>query len=175
MKKIKNQKNWLTTLKNEKGFTLLEALLALFITTICVLLMTMVVDSLEKVNEQAKYDKFFEWHMFLIQLENDVADLNYHQTITNGFVEWRTDYNQSLKYDGFYSPTVKSDPKMDKQLLIRREYNGGTNPILVHLDDYTLTKHDYGSVWTVTFENGEKYSAIVPNSRKKAEVVAVVE
>lgn len=167
MKRTIGKKQLFTHMSNEEGFTLLESLIALFICTICLMLLLKVIQTVEKVNEATKFDKFYEWHIFLNQLEYDVNDASYVRTVPDKYVEWRTPYNTSLRYEGYYSETVKSRPELEKQLLIRRRYNGGSNPILVFLNSHQVRAYPFGVVWTVEFENGVQYSALLANSKEE--------
>lgn len=59
------------TLTNQKGFTLIETLCALFILVLSISLLSISVSQFQLIRRQTFQDRQLEWHLFLNQLEKE--------------------------------------------------------------------------------------------------------
>ncbi|MDZ7834857.1 MAG: competence type IV pilus minor pilin ComGF [Alkalibacterium sp.] len=61
-------------MKADKGFSLLEVIIALSIVSSCVLLFSFAISQVQTARASVKDDRQIEWHLFINQLENDLHD-----------------------------------------------------------------------------------------------------
>lgn len=148
--KKKDWKSYQSFGQNEAGFTLLEVLLAVSVTSISVLLLSFFVDQSVRLKQEVKSDRQIEWHLFLNQVEYDLKESTLVNVGTEGFVVKRPNddgINEKITYERYY------------RLFRRRVGDEGHQPILTQIETIQLEKTD-DQLWvTVLFQNGETYTA----------------
>lgn len=136
--------------QNEDGFTLLEVLLAVSVTSISVLLLSFFVDQSVRLEQEVESDRQIEWHLFLNQVEYDLKESTLVDFGAEGFVVKRP------KIDG----TIEKVTYERYFRLFRRRVGGeGHQPILTQIETFQLEKTDDQLWLTVLFQNGETYTA----------------
>lgn len=140
--------NSIKKIKNQEGFTLLEILISLSITSLCFLLLSIGVVQIKELNHTIKTDKQIEWHLFLNQLDHYLIDSRFtSNTSTILRVEERVDGQlQDVRYQ-------KSGTKFIRRL------NGGNQPLLMDIQTINITKHKDSILIKGIFDNGETYKA----------------
>ena len=150
---------------NEEGFTLLEALISLLISTFSLFIITttllqastlketLVADTLYPYHNRVTItsDRQIEWHIFLNQLEM------YLENTINPRV-----YNRRLVVDelndeyGVYSEVSYQMPSNSTRVFIRR-LNNGYQPMLIGASEINLRREEEGWVIIENTFNGEDY------------------
>ena len=150
---------------NEEGFTLLEALISLLISTFSLFLITttllqastlketLVADTLYPYHNRVTItsDRQIEWHIFLNQLEM------YLENTINPRV-----YNRRLVVDELndeyrvYSEVSYQMPSNSTRVFIRR-LNNGYQPMLIGASEINLRREEEGWVVIENTFNGEDY------------------
>ncbi|OTN77758.1 hypothetical protein A5886_002859 [Enterococcus sp. 8G7_MSG3316] len=125
-----------------KGFTLLECVLALVILSVSLLMIDGIIKQIPKVNQQITARKDQEWHIFLLQLERELATCTYISV---------TDYTLFLQ--SAENNTVTIDRING---VIRKRDNNGYQPLLTEVSGLRYQKINESIRFTVTFENGEQ-------------------
>jgi competence protein ComGF len=141
---------------NHAGFTLIECILALFILGIICLLFSALVKNTAVVSRILKSEKEKEWHVFVIQLENELLDCEYKEIQDNKI--------------------IYRNPKKDRDIWIEykrgkivKVENGGYQPLLIGVQHVTFKKEGYFVVITAIFENEKEYTAKWKIGRKSKE------
>lgn len=135
-------------LRNREGFTLLEVMVSLSITSLCFILLSTGVRQIKTVREQVKNDNQIEWHLFMNQLEYYLQDSrlvdNYgDRLVVQEFIEGKHETVQYMHTGNFF---------------IRR-YNSGTQPLLTNVSQVYFTVDQDDLLVEGRFYNGEKYQA----------------
>lgn len=150
---------------NEEGFTLLEALISLLISTFSLFLITttlwqastlketLVADTLYPYHNRVTItsDRQIEWHIFLNQLEMYLEDTKNPRV-----------YNRRLVIDelndnhGVYSEVSYQLPTKNTRVFIRR-LNNGNQPMLIGASEINLRREEEGWVVIENTFNGEDY------------------
>lgn len=133
--------NW----RNDQGFTLLEVIVALSITSLCLLLLSSGINSLAKAQEGIETDRQIDWHIFVNQFEY---------------------YLEGSELMAF-EPGQLVVREEDQEVVEYREINGnfirrrknGTQQMIMDIEQVAL--HRRGGSMTVTgiFPSGEVYEA----------------
>lgn len=127
----------------QRGFTLIESLLTLYILTIITTLIIMLLSTLSfKTNNQAIHS--FELENFVIQLQNELREAN----------EWSVD-----------SSSIQITSRYDKQItyatykkMIRRQMNAtGQEVMLYNVQNFNCIQLDDGIKLIITDTNGEEF------------------
>lgn len=142
----------------EDGFTLLEVLFTLTLISLCVFLFSMAISQIKTVRANVKDDRQIEWHLFLNQMENDIRGTEFlnvtEKRLTVVKFNVSKDASERITYERFGS-------------MIRRRVGGdGHQPMLtqVSTSEFTLLTKNKVKL-TVTFDNGEKFTAYVKVNR----------
>ncbi|WP_347299186.1 competence type IV pilus minor pilin ComGF [Dolosigranulum savutiense] len=133
--------NW----KNDQGFTLLEVIVALSITSLCLLLLSSGISSLAKAQEGIETDRQIDWHMFVNQFEYYIEGSEL-MTFEPGQLVVREEDQEVVEYREINGN------------FIRRRKNG-TQQMIMDIEQLTL--HRRGNAMTITgvFPSGEVYEA----------------
>ncbi|WP_084172129.1 competence type IV pilus minor pilin ComGF [Atopococcus tabaci] len=138
---------------NEKGFTLLEAMVALLVTTLTLTLMSYAVRHVQTLSRMELHDRQLEWHLFLNQMEYDLKETAFVENSGQAFI-----FNK-------YNPEKRKEERIryEKYMtMIRRTVDGsGHQPMLTQVSDVRFERTEKGLETTVTFQNGITYTAWV--------------
>jgi len=146
-------------IKDKDGFTLLEVLISLSVTSLCFLLLSIGVIQIRELNNEIKMDKQAEWHLFLNQLEYYLIDSQFvsasERVLT---VEELVDGNVStVEYQSSGTRFV-------------RKLNKGYQPLLTDVQEVTIQDFEKYLLIKGTFNNGESYKAKIWTSSWNEEI-----
>lgn len=149
---------------NESGFTLLEALIALMLSSVILLFLSAGLLQLTKFNElivtgaqtmsiretRVKGNRQIEWHLFLNQLEGYLEDSHLvSSTIDTLVVEEESGGDQPN--------TVKYGRAKTGQRNFFRSNKSGYNALLTDVRSFHLKVDDQWLILNFLFQNGEEY------------------
>ncbi|MBM6613357.1 prepilin-type N-terminal cleavage/methylation domain-containing protein [Desemzia sp. RIT804] len=153
---MKRNKNWsfkwlrsLVQLPNSKGFTLLEAIIALLVFALCFSLFSLAVKQVHSINNAQQSDRQLEWHLFLNQFEYDLKENHLKEVTKNQVV-----FNQYVEKTG---GTERVSYTRNFQKLVRQVSSQGYQPMLMQLRELTFSLDGMFLVIHVEFMNGENY------------------
>jgi len=130
------------------GFTLLEVLISLSVTSLCFLLLSISVIQIRALNDAVKTDKQAEWHLFLNQLEYYLID---SQFVSNS----GTVLTVEELVEGNFN-TVQYQRSGTRFI---RKLNGGNQPLLMNVHKVTIKDSEGSLLIEGIFEDGESYKA----------------
>ncbi|MER2110338.1 MAG: competence type IV pilus minor pilin ComGF [Desemzia incerta] len=134
-----------------KGFTLIEAVAALFIFTLCLSLFSIAAKQLNAVQEMQVSDRQLEWHLFLNQFEFDLKENQLKEVKSE-----KVTFNQSIpKTDQV--EVVSYERRLQK--LLRKVGNEGYQPMLMELRTLSFQLDQTFLIIKVEFLNGETYQS----------------
>lgn len=122
------------------GFTLIECLLALVVLSVSLLMVDGIIKQIPQVNQQLSDRKDQEWHIFLLQLERELATCTYI-SVTEYTLFLRSAENNVVTIDWING-------------VIRKRDNNGYQPLLTEVSGLIYQKINESIRFTVTFENG---------------------
>lgn len=147
---------------NHKGFTLIEAVTALFVFTLCFSLFSIAVKQLHTVRNAQQSDRQLEWHLFLNQFEYDIKNFQLFEVTTS-----KAAFTQLVK--GAESPE-KITYRRDMQKLVRQVGSQGHQPMLMKLRKLTFQLKGSFLVIQAEFMNGEKYQSQIDLTTQMKEI-----
>ncbi|WP_235032890.1 competence type IV pilus minor pilin ComGF [Enterococcus sp. CSURQ0835] len=127
---MKSQKN--------KGFTLLECLVALLMLAGILLVISGLIKYTEKTERQLSYYQEREWHVFLFQLEHELRQATYREVKNNQI--------------------IFEDQLVIKQLNDKLIKSKGYQPLLTNVKQFTCYETKGGVEYEVEFSQGTKKS-----------------
>lgn len=130
------------------GFTLLECLLALFLFSIICLLSSGYAKNAQVIGRNLQNASEKEWHIFLIQLENELEDC----TFLSAESECLTFYDEENRY------TVLIEFKQQK---IVKSANGGYQPLLTRVKTAVFSQENQRIQLQLCFENGQSKEVLL--------------
>lgn len=152
-------------LNKEAGFTLLEALVALSLSAMILLLFTssfiqtkaisdtIVTDSqnLAYQNKNIRGDRQIEWHIFLNQLEQQLTNTELVDFKVDEFTvqEWNEAHTKK--------ETVRYHRTSGGTRSFRRSKSNGHNAMLMDIEKMNFIKNKTCLFLNITFRNGENY------------------
>ncbi|WP_197076552.1 competence type IV pilus minor pilin ComGF [Domibacillus indicus] len=142
---------------NNKGFTMLEMLIALTVFTTCAFSVPLLYDSASRIIKDSKAEKMMEWELFIIQLRNDM------QSSQN----WQLSGPQ-IQYSaaGPNDSVVSISRYNDK---IRRQINGKGHEVMLQDVKSASFSMEGGNVYlSVTFSNGKQEIASIYSFHNQA-------
>lgn len=136
---------------NNKGFTLLESIIALLVFALCFSLFSLAVKQVQSIHNVQQSDRQLEWHLFLNQFEFDLKEnklekVTKEQVVFNQYIE-KTEGIERVSY------------KRNSQKLIRQVSSQGYQPMLMKLRTLNFTLNGKFLVIQVEFMNGEIYQS----------------
>lgn len=150
----KKESGFKTFVNPQGGFSLLEALLALFVLSLSLTLISSFVNSLNHLPARLDHSKQVEWHIFLHQLPHEV-DGYYLAYASHRGATFKTDHPHN------HSSSV-IDITYRHRSLIRRVNYRGFQPLLTDIQSMHFQQlADQLLAIQVTFTNGENYQAVV--------------
>ena len=136
---------------NDKGFTLLETVLALLVFVLCFSLFSMAVKQVQSIRNTQQSDRQLEWHLFLNQFEYDIKEKQLKEMVKEEVV-----FKQAnVKTGG----TDNVSYKRNLQKLIRQVNSEGYQPMLMKLRKLNFSLKEHFLVIQVEFTNGETYQS----------------
>lgn len=138
---------------DQKGFTLVEALAALFILILCISLLSFATTQYQTIRKQTFEDRQLEWHMFLNQFEYNIKGLVFVSAKPNELQFKLVDGKGQLKEIIYY--------ERHYEVFRRRTVSGGHQPMLMKVKSINFVENHSFIEITVTFLNQETYHAQV--------------
>lgn len=133
--------------KNEAGFTLLETVVALLVTTLCFLLLSFSSRHFSRNKQMIQQEKQIEFHLFLYQLEAELRGKEWVSTKETELKMRNPETGQEITYE------------KNLQLFRRRVSNTGHQPMLTGIRTLKLTTEKNILYLSVEFTNGERHEA----------------
>jgi competence protein ComGF len=138
-------------MKKEEGFTLLEVLVALSISSLCFLLLAIGVKQTQHIKAQVNQDAQLEWHLFLNQLEYELQESELIRVSRDALVVKKKNPEKGIEEEISFSRYFK---------MIRRQVgNAGHQPMLTRFETFAFSKEDNKVILTVTFPDASTYVA----------------
>lgn len=154
-------------LKSESGFTLLEALLALMMTSVILLLLIggllqaniinqkIIMDAqpYQETKNTIAGDRQIEWHLFLTQLEDYLQD-SFNPVANNGYLE----VSEIDKKTNRLTQVVYRQPDSGSRRSIHQFKNNGNIRMLTGVEKPVFIVEDDWLILNFKFRNGEIYT-----------------
>lgn len=156
---------------DKKGFTLLETVFALFVTSLTVLLLSQVTSNAEYISTAYQSHAQLDWHIFLNQLEYEF------QQSKNFRVE-KKENNHKILYDRWYEEdndyktnSIELYTNGSESMLRQRVNNKGHQPILINVTSFqaALTENLKEIIVQIEFNSGETYEAYLSTETEMEE------
>ncbi|MDT2639237.1 competence type IV pilus minor pilin ComGF [Enterococcus dongliensis] len=128
-------------LKNN-GFTLMECLVSLLMLSGLLLLLSSLITHIHKIEQGLSGYHQLEWEIFLLQLDNEMANLQYEQTTSREI----------------WTKTVDKKPvviKKQQDKIIKSQSNG-YQPLLTGVKQFVCQENNHGVDFSVTFTDGKQ-------------------
>lgn len=127
-----------------RGFTLIECLVALFVLGLNMLMLTAILQQAPRINQQLVNRKEQEWQVFLIQLEHELRNCQFVAVDT--YV--------------LYLVSAENKPVTIDRInhIVRKRDNNGYHPLLTEVTEIRFQQVGQSIVFRVTFTDGEKKS-----------------
>ncbi|GAA2910199.1 competence type IV pilus minor pilin ComGF [Enterococcus pseudoavium] len=129
-------------MKENSGFTLLESMVALIMLSGVLLLLAGLIQHANKIEQSLKGYHQLEWEIYLLQLDNELAELPYIETSGNEII-CKTDAEESVFIQQF------------KDKIIKRQ-SGGYQPLLTGVKKFVCQEENQGVDFSVTFTDGKQ-------------------
>ncbi|MBT2731294.1 competence type IV pilus minor pilin ComGF [Carnobacterium sp. ISL-102] len=136
---------------DQRGFTLIEALAALFILVLCISLLSFATMQYQAIRKQTFEERQLEWHMFLNQFEYNIEGLVFVSAKPSELQFKLLDEKGQLKEMIYYERHF--------EVLRRRTGSGGHHPMLMKVKAINFVQNNSFIEITVTFLNKETYHA----------------
>lgn len=131
--------------KSTKGFTLLESLIALLLLSLICLLFFSVLRNAKSTIGQLETSEEKSWHIFLIQLENELENGQFEAVLPNKIILKTKQNNHSLRIESKLGKIVKVE-------------NGGYQPMLTKVKEANFENKIDSIEMTILFENNQKFT-----------------
>ncbi|EOI03081.1 prepilin-type N-terminal cleavage/methylation domain-containing protein [Enterococcus moraviensis ATCC BAA-383] len=133
------------------GFTLIECLLALLLLSIISMLFSASIKNTATVSNYLKSEKEKEWHIFVIQLEEELKNCRYEKTQANKIILRNKKNNNNVWIEYKLGKIVKVE-------------NGGYHPLLMKVKEAVFSEVNHTIEMQVILENDLMYSGkwIIP-------------
>lgn len=147
--KLIRSNSTLSLKNNEQGFTLLEVLVSLSITSLCILLISSSVMHVRDIRQGIEEDYQIEWHIFLNQLEFYLQESDLVSVTRDRLEvispEEETGRKREVRYERHF------------RMIRRRVGNDGHQPMLRGLEQFAFSKEENMLILYALFQNGEEY------------------
>lgn len=137
--------------QNEQGFTLIEVLITLSVTSLTVLLFSAVLTQLITLRNQTSDERQIEWHLFLNQLEYDTKDNVLRDVVQNRIRMWEVE-------DGVVKTDTISYNLNANKRYVRARNGSGQQIMLMQIESMDIVRDKNRIEIKVVFQNGERYS-----------------
>ena len=128
-----------------KGFTLLESLVALLMLSGILLLLSGLIQHAHKMEQVLSGYHQLEWEIFLLQLDNELHEVKYIGTS-------QTEISTEIESKGKMVPLVIK--KVNNRIIKRQ--SGGNQPLLMGVNQFVCQEKNNGVDFVVTFTDGKK-------------------
>ncbi|MGO3603162.1 MAG: competence type IV pilus minor pilin ComGF [Enterococcus malodoratus] len=128
-----------------KGFTLLESLVALLMLSGILLLLSGLIQHAHKMEQALSGYHQLEWEIFLLQLDNELHEVKYIGTS-------QTEISTEIESKGKMVPLVIK--KVNNRIIKRQ--SGGNQPLLMGVNQFVCQEKNNGVDFVVTFTDGKK-------------------
>ena len=128
-----------------KGFTLLESLVALLMLSGILLLLSGLIQHAPKMEQALSGYHQLEWEVFLLQLDNELHEVKYIGTS-------QTEISTEIESKGKMVPLVIK--KVNNRIIKRQ--SGGNQPLLMGVNQFVCQEKNNGVDFVVTFTDGKK-------------------
>lgn len=136
--------------KSENAFTLIEALVALSISSLAFVLLSMSIGHFKYVKNNMSQDRQLDWHLFVNQMEYYMNESELVQVSSDRLVVNEVDSRTKVKMRAEYLKV--------NQNFIRR-VNNGTQPMVMNIRSVSFKNEGQSLLMTGNFNNGEQYQA----------------
>ena len=130
------------------GFTLLECLATLSMLSLIFLMLSGVFTQSQEINRRIQRRQELEWHVFLVQLENQFSLGTFKSVGKSELV-----FNRTKLHEG-KQVTFVIKRSQDKQAVYLSD-NGGVEPLLTQVTNLVFERQGNTILFTITFTNGE--------------------
>lgn len=134
---------------NYRAFTLLECMVALSVLSLIFLMLSGVFTQSQEISRRVQGRQELEWHVFLVQLENQLT-LGTFQSVRRGELVFN---RTKLDEDKEVTFSIK---RSEKTKTVYLSDNGGVEPMLTQVTDLAFQREGDVILFTVTFTNGEE-------------------
>lgn len=157
---------------DKKGFTLLETLFALLVTSLTVLLLSQTTNSAKQIAAAYQSNTQLDWHIFLNQIEYDFEN-------SKNFRVEKVRNHSKILYDRWYEDegryqtnSIEFYTSGGESMLRQRVNNRGHQPILMNVRSFqALFEEDIQEVIIqIKFKSGESYEAYLSTQTKMENV-----
>lgn len=140
--------------RNQKGFTLIESLFSLFVTSLILLLVNSLFHTIQKMQENIVHEKNSEWHIFLNQVEHDLSNKKLIDQ-TSQYLQFQEEGTNS-----YYTYEFRISE------LIRKKERTGYLPLLTEIRTVNFQDSPGGIFIQGEFGNKQVMEAYVPVEKK---------
>ncbi|MBO0454793.1 MULTISPECIES: competence type IV pilus minor pilin ComGF [Enterococcus] len=127
------------------GFTLLESLVALLMLSGIILLLSGLIQHAHKMEQALSGYHQLEWEIFLLQLDNELADADYIAA---------TQHEILTKIEDKGKMVPLNIQKVNKRIIKRQ--SGGNQPLLTGVKQFVCQEKNHGVDFVVTFTDGKQ-------------------
>ena len=127
------------------GFTLLESLVSLLMLSGILLLLAGLIQHVHKMEHSLSGYHQLEWEVFLLQLDNELADAKYQWSSS------REIWTKVQTNKGIVDLVIKKDG----QRIIKKQ-TGGYQPLLTGVRQFSCQEKNHGVDFVVTFTDGKQ-------------------
>lgn len=127
------------------GFTLLESLVSLLMLSGILLLLAGLIQHAHKMEQSLSGYHQLEWEVFLLQLDNELADAKYQWSSS------REIWTKVQANKGIVDLVIKKDG----QRIIKKQ-TGGYQPLLTGVRQFSCQEKNHGVDFVVTFTDGKQ-------------------
>lgn len=142
---------------NESGFTLLEVLVSLSVSSLCFLLLAAGVSQTRNMHQHVKEDRQIEWHLFLNQLEYYLEESELYSVNAQSLKVRKLDEDSGMIETASYS--FYEGSSTDMPMIRRQTSKGGHQPMLLGLKSFHFSKKEKEIQMEAEFQTGETYRA----------------
>lgn len=135
---------------SEEAFTLLEVMVALSISSLVFILLSIGITHFKTVKGSIEVDRQLDWHLFLNQMEYYMINSEFISATTNKLIVKEVDPRTSK--------TMTAEYIRVNQNVIRR-VNNGNQPMLMNIKNISFKKQSSYVDIRSEFYNGEHYQA----------------
>ncbi|EOH80996.1 competence type IV pilus minor pilin ComGF [Enterococcus malodoratus] len=132
-------------MQKNKGFILLESLVALLMLSGILLLLSGLIQHAHKMEQVLSGYHQLEWEIFLLQLDNELHEVKYIGTS-------QTEISTEIESKGKMVPLVIK--KVNNRIIKRQ--SGGNQPLLMGVNQFVCQEKNNGVDFVVTFTDGKK-------------------
>ena len=142
--------------KRKSGFTIMEALLALSVNTLLLFLMMGGLQVIQASQQQLEKTNVAQWHLFLNQLENELADEVLVQKTSANIYTKSVDPTDKATYSYIFSSNK----------IVRQKDGTGHHPMLMGIKSVKYEVTNEGISIQAVFADNQTYKAYLVMQKK---------